>query len=296
MQAIVKYPRTPHLAGSRLQPGDTAEGQVPAESLASGEVRVEEKVDGANCALSFSREWRLVLQSRGHFLSGGAREGQFNLFKAWAQTHEEAFLDRFEDRYIVYGEWSFAKHTVFYDSLPHYFLEFDIYDRQRDIFLSTPARQDLLAGLPIVSVPVIHEGLIAGRDHLEGMVAPSLYKSAHWREALRVACVAAGADPGRALLETDGSELAEGLYVKHEDDDRVIGRFKYVRAGFLQAIQESGSHWASRPIIQNRLHDDVDLFAALPVHAGSKRLAGSGRLAGSERKNEDVGLAAPDAP
>src|SRR5205807_2014548 len=30
------------------------------------------------------------------------------------------------DRYILYGEWLYAKHTVFYTDLPHYFLEFDI--------------------------------------------------------------------------------------------------------------------------------------------------------------------------
>lgn len=289
MPAIVKYPRTPHLAGSRLQPGDTADGQVPAESLAAGEVRVEEKIDGANCAISFSHEWDLVLQSRGHILSGGAREAQFNLFKAWAQAHEEAFLDRFEDRYIVYGEWCFAKHTVFYDLLPHYFLEFDVYDRRNEIFLSTPARRDLLAGLPVVSVPVLHEGRIAGRDHLERLVAPSLYKSANWRDALRLACAAAGVDKETGLLQTDGSDRAEGVYVKHEDGERVIGRFKYVRAGFLQSIADSGSHWASRPIVQNGLGEAVDLFAspARGVDAEEDSL---------ERRTMDAGLAFPDAP
>ena len=44
----------------------------------------------------------------------------------------------------MYGEWLYAKHTVYYDALPHYFLEFDIYDKEQAIFLSTKKRKELL--------------------------------------------------------------------------------------------------------------------------------------------------------
>jgi hypothetical protein len=37
----------------------------------------------------------------------------------------------------MYGEWVYAKHTVFYDKLPHYFLEFDILETKTGAFLST---------------------------------------------------------------------------------------------------------------------------------------------------------------
>ena len=30
---------------------------------------------------------------------------------------------------IPYGEWLYAKHSVHYRKLPHYFFEFDIYDK-----------------------------------------------------------------------------------------------------------------------------------------------------------------------
>jgi hypothetical protein len=33
-----------------------------------------------------------------------------------------------------------------------------------------------------------------------------------------------------------------------------------VRADFLQAILDSGSHWAERPIIQNQLAPGIDIF------------------------------------
>jgi hypothetical protein len=34
-------------------------------------VTVEEKVDGANAAISFSPDGQMLLQSRGHYLTGG---------------------------------------------------------------------------------------------------------------------------------------------------------------------------------------------------------------------------------
>jgi hypothetical protein len=267
MTHFIKYPRTPHLRGSRLQDGDHDLEQVDIEGLSSGALVWEEKVDGANAAFSFTAAGALQLQSRGHVLQGGAREGQFSLFKAWVETHQPAFRDVLEARYIVYGEWCYAKHTVFYDRLPHYFLEFDVFDRETGWFLSTPARRRLLAGLPLVPVPVVHKGAVPGTAAKRGasgiraLIKPSLYKSQGWRAALDAAAAGSGQDPARVRIETDGSDLAEGLYLKHEDGDRVIGRYKFVRADFLQAIESSGSHWQDRPVIPNGLAPGVDLFA-----------------------------------
>jgi hypothetical protein len=40
---MYKYPRTPHIEGSRLQPGDEDLDSVPFSSIASQYVAVEEK-------------------------------------------------------------------------------------------------------------------------------------------------------------------------------------------------------------------------------------------------------------
>jgi hypothetical protein len=272
MTTFIKYPRTPHLRGSRLQDGDHDLEQVDLASLTGGVLVWEEKVDGANAAFSFDVHGAPLLQSRGHILQGGAREGQFSLFKAWVETHQDAFRQAIRTRYIVFGEWCYAKHTVFYDHLPHYFLEFDVFDRERGSFLSTPARRRVLEGLPIVPVPVVHKGAVPGAvpgkggkreaSGVRALITPSLYKSQGWREALDTAAAGSGQDPARVRSETDGSNLAEGVYLKHEDGDRVIGRYKFVRADFLQAIASSGSHWQDRPVIPNGLAPGVDLFAA----------------------------------
>jgi hypothetical protein len=85
-----KYPRTYHLEGSRLQPGDEDTSAVRFEQIAGRYIVVEEKLDGANAGLSFDDAGRLWLQSRGHFLTGGVREKHFHLFKQWANVHADA--------------------------------------------------------------------------------------------------------------------------------------------------------------------------------------------------------------
>jgi len=263
--AILKYPRTPHLQGSRLQPGDEGHDHVPLASLRGQHAVVEEKLDGANVGISFTEGGELLLQSRGHYLGGG-RERHFALFKQWASAHEARLLERLEDRYVMYGEWLHAKHSVSYDVLPHWFCEFDVYDRRDGVFLSTPRRQTLLAGSPVLSVPVVYEGeLPASVKALHALVRPSLAKSARWRQAFEESVERQGLDLVLAWKQTDKSVLSEGLYVKVENEREVLGRFKWVRPDFVQTILESGSHHSTRPLIPNGLAAGVDIYAPLPT-------------------------------
>jgi hypothetical protein len=265
METIDKYPRTPHAAGSRLQKGDTAEGQVSLREMQKKHPNcrmiIEEKLDGAQTGLSYSDELEQRLQSRGHYLNGGAREGQFNLFKEWANVHDAALMERLENRFTMYGEWCFARHTQFYDALPHYFFEFDILDRQTGAFLSTPARQELLSGLPVVSVPVLADDWPGSEKELLDLVGTSSYRSAGWRESLLEAAKIAGVEPEQALAECGPSaDLMEGLYLKIEKDGETVGRYKWVHPDFVQTIIEGGVHWSQRPMIRNGLAHGVDLF------------------------------------
>lgn len=230
MREIVKFPRTPHLEGSRTQRGDEDVAIVSPHDLRGQYVVVEEKVDGANSAVSFDEDGTLVLQSRGHVLSGGPRERQFDLFKRWANHHREALWSLLGARYIMYGEWLYARHMIPYDLLPHFFLEFDILDRESGVFLGTDLRKQVLEGGPVVSVPVLATGALGKLEKLIGM------------------------------SQCASNELMEGLYIKSEKDGRVIGRYKYVRSGFLQAVEDEGMHWTDRPLEPNRLRPGVDIF------------------------------------
>ena len=69
-------------------------------------------------------------------------------------------------------------------------------------------------------------------------------------------------DLALAWRQTDASELAEGLYIKVEEDGQTVARCKFVRADFVQVILDSGSHHSDRPIVPNGLRAGSDLFAA----------------------------------
>ncbi len=261
MDQIYKYPRTRHLEGSRKQSGDEDLKNVAFSEIEGKYLVLEEKVDGANCGISFDRNGKMYLQSRGHFLNGGYGEKQFDLFKLWAGCFEEKLRALLGDRYVMYGEWLYAKHTVFYDCLPHYFMEFDIFDKAEQKFFSTRKRRDLLQNAPFVhSVRVLSEGYYANPETIAEWIGPSLFISQDAEEHFLLQCKKGGVNPETATRQTDLSGIMEGVYIKVEEGDYVIDRLKFVRASFLNTILDSESHWASRPIVANRLADGADLF------------------------------------
>jgi hypothetical protein len=256
---IRKYPRTRHIEGSCPQPGDEGLPLVPFAELDGRHLVVTEKLDGANSGISFDSTGKMLLQSRGHYLTGRAREKQFDLFKQWANCHRARLWEILGDRYIAYGEWMYAKHTIFYDRLTHYFLELDIYDKVDHVFLSTDRRRRLLERLPFCSVPVLYEGRARSLAHLRRLVGPSRYKGETWRKILAEAARARGLDPEQVRDQTDPSDEMEGLYIKVEDVGYVQDRCKYVRPGF-RAIIDSEDRWLARPILPNQLAERIDIF------------------------------------
>ncbi len=261
MEQIFKYPRTRHLEGSREQLGDEDLKCVKSDELKGKYLVLEEKVDGANCGVSFSKDGKMFLQSRGHFLNGGYGERQFDLFKLWAGCFEDRLRRLLADRYVMYGEWLYAKHTVFYDKLPHYFMEFDIFDKNELCFFSTRKRREFLRDVPFIrSVRILAEGRFETLGTVEKQIGPSLFISENREQNFLTQCQKGGVDPGLAIRQTDLSGIMEGVYIKVEDGDYVTDRLKFVRGSFLNTILDSESHWVNRPIVANRLADGVDLF------------------------------------
>lgn len=261
---IRKYPRTPHLEGSRLQPGDEDLSQIPFSDIQGRYLVVEEKIDGANSGISFDENGNLMLQSRGHYLTGGYRERHYNLMKQWAMVQKDALFSVLGKRYIMYGEWMYAKHTIFYDALPHYFMEFDIYDREKEIYLDTPSRKKLTSRMPIASVPVLGTGYFERKEDLLKLLGQSNYVTGKQQQNLYDSAVKLGLDPERNCRETETSGLMEGLYLKIEENGQVKERLKFVRAAFLQCVDFSETHWLDRPIIPNQLCVPMEkLFSAV---------------------------------
>ena len=228
MKEIKKYPRTPHIEGSNLQEGDFDLSQIPFTYLKNKYLVIEEKVDGSNVGISF-KNGELILQNRSHALEGGYKERQYDLFKVWVNTYSDDFYKVIGERYIIYGEWMYAKHNIYYDNLPHYFLEFDVYDKENNVFLDTKSRRELLKDLNIFSVPVLKEGYFKTYKEILELLSNSIY-----------------------ISEDVSSRLMEGLYIKIEEDNIVKERFKYVRKQFKQ-VQEGNNDFYKKDIVPNKI-------------------------------------------
>lgn len=269
--AIIKFPRTPHIEGSRLQPGDEDISQIPFSFIANKVVTVTEKLDGANSAISFDAGGHMLLQSRGHYLTGGYREKHYQLMKTWAQVHRRGLYDALGSRYILYGEWLYAKHTIYYDALPHYFMAFDVFDREQARFADTDTWRAQLCGLPICAAPVLARRAFASLPELTALLGKSRFITDNHIARLTAYCDKNGENTALRLAETDRTPIMEGLYIKLEGDGMVGHRMKFVRATFTQNVAASDTHWLSRPIIPNGLDKPVEaLYAACLPGAGDE--------------------------
>lgn len=173
---FIKYPRTPHLFGSKGTDDDKhLSERDSAKFIADPMLIIEEKLDGTNVGIHFDARGELVLQCRGHLITPGMHP-QYDLFKQWCQVKREVLLERLEKRYILFGEWMYAKHTIHYRQLSHYFFEFDIYDKEAEHFLSYPQRMKILYQSGIQTVPIVGKGAIK-RKMLTELIVESAFDS-----------------------------------------------------------------------------------------------------------------------
>ncbi len=136
---FVKYPRTPHLLGSKGTDDDKQMNERESlRFLDDASLIVEEKVDGTNVGIHFA-SGEMFLQCRGHLITEGMHP-QYDLFKQWAAVKRPVLEERLSDRYIMYGEWMYARHSIYYRQLSHYFFEFDMFDKQTERFLDLNQR------------------------------------------------------------------------------------------------------------------------------------------------------------
>lgn len=238
---MIKLPRTRHIEGSGLASAMDPD-VMQFDKLAGEFLVVEEKLDGTGVSLFFDNQLNLQLWHRGSPATGK----EFQRLRSWAELNQDELFSVLEDRYVLFGEWMLHKHTIFYDRLPSFFLESDVYDRKEDIFLSTFARSSLFRPDFIRSVPVLAAFKPTKLSQLTSLVGRSLYQSENWAEVLWKKSDKEGLDLVELLLQCDRSDLAEGLYIKHEDEKKVLGRYKYVRREFIENIINSGTHLIDR--------------------------------------------------
>jgi ATP-dependent RNA circularization protein (DNA/RNA ligase family) len=217
-----KFPSTPHLVilGKRSIRGDKVMSENEKEEFLKSELIVEEKVDGSNLGISFDSSGRLRVQNRGDYLHH-PYVGQWKKLQEWLDQRINQLTDILTDRYILFGEWLYAQHSVFYDRLPDWYLGFDIYSKENGQFMSCGSRNALFNGLGISAVPLIRQGHFS-LDELKGLLS-------------------------RSRL---GDEPAEGVYLRSETGGWLEKRAKLVQPQYIQAIEE---HWSRKILKRNRL-------------------------------------------
>lgn len=219
-----KFPKTPHLLCLSPQSARDDKLMTPAEAeafLTSGEIVVEEKVDGANLGLSLDGAGRLRAQNRGNYLEGRL-SGQWEELRGWLARYEPALREHLPPGAVLFGEWCYAQHSMAYTRLPDWFLGFDLLDAESGRFWSTRRRDALFAAVEIAPIRSLARGRFTLRELRAMLSEPSAY--------------------------CEGP--VEGLYARCQDDEWLLQRAKLVRPEFAQAI---GEHWSHGPLHVNRL-------------------------------------------
>lgn len=221
-----KFPSTPHLAtlaGVDIR-GDKVLSESERDEFLQHDLMVEEKVDGANLGISFDSEGNIRAQNRGAYLHLPG-SGQWKKLGDWLTPRTDTLFEHLSDHFILFGEWCYAQHSVFYDRLPDWFLGFDVYDKRFGRFLSSKRRDDLFTKMGVAQVPVLARGHFA---------YPEVQK----------------------FLSTSKlrDQPAEGIYLRFDQDDWLAQRAKLVRPAFIQAVEQ---HWSRSAIRPNRLRLEV---------------------------------------
>jgi len=204
-----KYSRTPHVKWS---PGSTSDDVWFLGSLIGKQVIVTEKLDGENSGLNEEKCHARSLDSKDH------------LSRHWLKQFHAKIKSDIPKEYKIFGENMFAKHSIFYDSLPSYFMAFSIWNN--DLVLSWKETLEICCLLDIITVPVLYEGI--------------------WDEDKIKKCWTGVSKFGK---EQEGYviRLADSFSVENFQSNVC----KMVRASHVTTSQ----HWMMEKIIPNQLHN-----------------------------------------
>ncbi|KAL4094594.1 hypothetical protein PRIC1_010252 [Phytophthora ramorum] len=239
---LLKFPRTTHLLNLGAATSDDLISDIDSFSVSADEITtivITEKLDGANMGLSLSADGAIVVQNRSHVVSSETHR-QFRDLNNFLHVHRAVLYEilhqdpLFPGRFILYGEWLAATHSIAYSRLGSLFYAFDLYDRESGQFWDRSSLQELLAvsaascpGLKSIQlVPKLWEGrMLPPRDELVTMAQQ------------------------RRSQFYNGP--VEGVYIKWERLGRVKERSKIVRSDFMAG----DAHWSHHAIHFNHVNE-----------------------------------------
>jgi len=218
--SLIRFPKTPYVNGSFVRSrSDKIVSIQETNDLLEKNVLIQEKIDGSLVGFSFSKAGEPIIQNKNSQI-----DVNFNNFykklNDWHSLNESDLFKICEDRYVLFGEWMFWEHSVKYNNLPSYFISFDIYDKNNNKFLSTKKQKEILKDTKIKSNPIIFEGRLESADNLNNYKIKSQF----------------------------GDNIMEGIYLRVDDEDYNLKRYKYVNKSFSERINE---HWKKKLLKTN---------------------------------------------
>ena len=222
LNKIIKFPRTKHIANlGAMTRDDLLMDKNDIEIMLKNNIVVEEKIDGANLGIRYDENKKIIVQNRSHYVCSSSH-AQFKKLDQWILNNKKD-LDNIlsNGNFIIYGEWLYSKHSIYYTNLPDYFIVFDIYDIDKNKFYSRERIEKIIEKTRLNLIKIIYKGKIT----LEKLKTLTQSKSQYY----------------------DG--IVEGIYVRMNNVDWLEIRGKIVRADFISGDE----HWTKGKIIQNML-------------------------------------------
>jgi len=206
----IKYPRTFHLPWS---PGATDDDHVMNDTSCfdGKEVVITEKMDGENTTMYHDHIHARSIDSGSH------------LSRSWVRSLHSGIAHEIPVGWRICGENLYAKHSLFYDSLPSYFVVFSIWN-DRNVCLSWDDTVTYAAVLNLAVVPILYRGI--------------------WSEQqCRTIQGQLNIDKQEGYVVRVTEQFGYGLF------RRSVG--KWVRRDHV----ETDDHWLFRSITPNKLYD-----------------------------------------
>jgi len=206
----MKFPRTFHLPFSECLSSD----DKYIEDIAifkSQEIVVTEKMDGENFSLYHNKVHARSLDSKHHES------------RSWIKGFHAQFKHSIPNNLQIVGENLFAKHSIYYDKLPSYFLVFSIIQNDKFIY----SWDDIL-----------HICDILGLAHV-----PVLYRG-YWDDDIIKNCFRTNSFYG---AEQEGYVIRLTKQIDVIDWPKEAAKF--VRKNHIQ----SNEHWMQQKIIKNAI-------------------------------------------
>jgi len=207
MKNLYKYPRTKHFPWSK---GITSDDKILKDlsSFEGKEIVVLEKYDGENCNLYNNYIHARSLDSKNH------------VSRNWVKKFHSEIKHNIPKDFRICGENLFAKHSIYYENLPSFFLCFSIWDKNICLNWDDTIEYADMLGLDLVN---------------------TLYRGIFDVEKIR------------EIENTMDFDKQEGYVVRNTDsflyDDFSKNVGKYVRENHIKTDE----HWMFCSIVENKL-------------------------------------------